>query len=144
MFCGPQTKWSVGLSSPLYARLGPEWQVTDCALTRMPAHPVDYTNLFLAYDAIESKRRQCTVQQSVRRNALQQFMFRSEDDRTSNGFARIQRCRAALESIVRQGYTRSLHRRLFHDHFIPACARIFWKTVTEPPGTIARHHQQIL
>lgn len=41
-----------------------------------------------------------------------------------------------------QGWQRSFHQRLFHDHFIRACARIFWKT--EPPGAFARDHQKIL
>lgn len=41
-----------------------------------------------------------------------------------------------------QGWQRSFHQRLFHDYFIRACARIFWKT--EPPGTFARDHQRIL
>jgi hypothetical protein len=103
---------------------------------------VNYTPLFSAYDSIEDKRRQQTADQRVNRNALQQFMFKSEEGKTGNGFTRIQRCREALESIDRQGFLRSFHQRLFHDHFIRACARIFWKT--EPPGTFARHHQKIL
>jgi hypothetical protein len=31
---------------------------------------------------------------------------------------------------------------MFHDNFIRACARIFWKR--EPPGTFAKDHQKIL
>lgn len=105
-------------------------------------HTVDYTDLFTTYDGIESSRRRHSDEQRVSRNALQQFMFKSDEGRTGNGFTRIQRCREGLESIDRQGYTRSFHQRLFHDHFIRACARIFWKT--EPPGTFARNHQKIL
>lgn len=50
--------------------------------------------------------------------------------------------REALEALDRQGWQRSFHQRLFHDNFIRACARIFWKT--EPPGAFARDHQKIL
>lgn len=50
--------------------------------------------------------------------------------------------REALAALDTQGWQRSYHQRLFHDHFIRACARIFWKT--EPPGTFARNHQKIL
>jgi hypothetical protein len=103
---------------------------------------IDYTDLFSAYDSIENTRRLKTAAQSVTRNALQKFIFQSHEVRSGNGFTRIQRCRDALDSIDRQGYTRSFHQRLFHDNFIRACARIFWKT--EPPGTFARHHQKIL
>ena len=41
-----------------------------------------------------------------------------------------------------QGWARSFHQRMFHNNFIRACARIFFKV--EPPGTFARSHQAIL
>ena len=108
----------------------------------MATHTIDYTDLFSAYDSIENSRRRQSAEQSISRNALQQFLYKAEEGKTGNGFTRIQKCREALDSIDRQGFTRSFHQRLFHDHFIRACARIFWKT--EPPGTFARHHQRIL
>ena len=37
---------------------------------------------------------------------------------------------------------RSYHQRLFHDDFLKACTRIFWKL--EPEGTFARQHLEIL
>ena len=58
------------------------------------------------------------------------------------GFKRIERCREALAALDRRGWNRSYHQREFHDHFIRACARIFWKT--EKAGTFARDHQRIL
>lgn len=42
----------------------------------------------------------------------------------------------------RQGWNRSYHQRQFHEQFIRACARIFYKT--EPPGTFQRDHQKLL
>lgn len=114
------------------------------ALPRPSAdHPsIDYTDLLMAYDAIENSKRMHTAAQNSSCNALQKFMSKSDEVKSGNGFTRIQRCRDGLEAIDRQGYTRSFHQRLFHDNFIRACARIFWKT--EPPGTFARHHQKIL
>jgi hypothetical protein len=59
-----------------------------------------------------------------------------------DGFARMQTCREALNAIDEKGWNRSFHQRLFHDHFIRACARVFFKT--DPPGSFARAHQKIL
>jgi len=63
-------------------------------------------------------------------------------ERVSNGFFRVEKCRRALEALDRRGYNRSFHQRQFHEDFIRACARIFWKT--DPPGSFARDHQKIL
>ena len=61
----------------------------------------------------------------------------------SDGFARMNKCRAALNAIDNTGeWTRSFHQREFHELFLQACARIFWKT--DPPGAFARNHQAIL
>ena len=40
------------------------------------------------------------------------------------------------------GWNRSYHQRLFHDDFLKACTRSFWKL--EPPGQFARDHQRVL
>jgi len=48
----------------------------------------------------------------------------------SPGFDRIALCRRALEALDRRGWERSYHQRFFHDHFIRACARVFWKVLT--------------
>jgi hypothetical protein len=98
--------------------------------------------VFTSYDRIQSEKQRRSELQRKPRNALQQFLHEAEEMKGSNGFMRIDRCRDALNSIDRQGFNRSFHQRLFHDHFIRACARIFWKT--EPAGTFARNHQKIL
>jgi hypothetical protein len=59
-----------------------------------------------------------------------------------NGFTRMQRCRDALTKLDAKGWKRSFHQRLFHDDFLKACTRIFWKL--EPAGTFARQHLEIL
>lgn len=44
-----------------------------------------------------------------------------------SGFQRMLLCRQALEALDRRGWDRSYHQRYFHDHFIRACSRVFWK-----------------
>ena len=55
---------------------------------------------------------------------------------------RMTDCRDALAHLDRCGWNRSFHQRLFHEDFLKACTRIFWKL--EPPGQFARDHQKVL
>ena len=103
---------------------------------------IDYTPLFSTYDRIQAEKAQRAATRAAPRNALQSYLHKSVQAKVSTGFQRMQRCREALEALDRQGWQRSFHQRLFHDHFIRACARIFWKT--EKPGAFARDHQKIL
>lgn len=48
---------------------------------------------------------------------------------SGDGFKRMANCRKALEALDRRGWERSYHQRYFHDHFIRACARVFWKVI---------------
>jgi hypothetical protein len=98
--------------------------------------------LFAAYDKVENAKAQKKAVQAVPRNALQSFMHKTTEEKTGNGFQRMQKCRDALDGLDRHGWQRSFHQRLFHDNFIRACSRIFWKT--EPAGAFARDHQKIL
>lgn len=50
--------------------------------------------------------------------------------------------RKALATLDTGGWQRSFHQKLFHDKFLCACSRVFWKT--ERPGQFARDHQRIL
>jgi hypothetical protein len=59
-----------------------------------------------------------------------------------DGFSRMARCRSALDALDRKGWKRSFHQRQFHDQFIRASARIFWKTERE--GQFQRDHKKIL
>ncbi len=59
-----------------------------------------------------------------------------------DGFERMQRCRMALNALDQAGWKRSYHQRIFHEAYIAACARPFWKI--DPPGSFARAHQKIL
>jgi hypothetical protein len=59
-----------------------------------------------------------------------------------NGFQRIKLCRKALAALDKKGWLRSYHQKQFHETFMRACARVFWKT--EKPGQFAQDHQKIL
>ena len=48
----------------------------------------------------------------------------------------------AAEQQYVAGWKRSYHQRMFHDDFLKACTRTFWKT--EPPGSFARDHAKVL
>ena len=51
-------------------------------------------------------------------------------------------CRTNLSKLDTKGWARSYHQRLFHDDFLKACTRSFWKL--EDPGQFARDHQRVL
>lgn len=57
-------------------------------------------------------------------------------------FMRMQECRDALSKLDKIGWYRSYHQRIFHEDFLKACTRIFWKTC--PSGQFARDHHKIL
>lgn len=73
---------------------------------------------------------------------MEQFCRRRQIVGSMSAFERINMCRRGLEALDRQGWSRSYHQRQFHEQFIRACARIFYKT--EPPGTFQRDHQRLL
>jgi hypothetical protein len=58
------------------------------------------------------------------------------------GFHYLAECRKALEALDRCGWERSYHQKLFHDNFLRACAKIFWKTCKA--GDFEKCHEKIL
>ena len=99
--------------------------------------------LYDAYDRIERARQEERARVKRRFTAIERHMGAADKDgQEATGFARMRRCREALEALDRRGWNRSFHQREVHDQFIRACARIFWKT--EAPGQFARDHQRIL
>lgn len=81
---------------------------------------------------------------SQKPNVLNTLQARRHHEKTitCNGFNRIALCRKALEAIDNRGWQRSYHQKMFHDTFMRACARVFWKF--EKPGQFSRDHQMIL
>lgn len=55
---------------------------------------------------------------------------------------RMQACRKALAALDRRGWERSYHQKVFHDQYIRACGRIFFKM--DGAGAFNRAHQKIL
>jgi hypothetical protein len=59
-----------------------------------------------------------------------------------DGFKRMERCRQALDALDTQGWKRSFFQKKFHNAFMAACARAFFKI--DPPGSFQRAFQRIL
>lgn len=94
-----------------------------------------------AYDRVEAQAAEERSRRSTRLTAIQRALGTRRGGE-HDGFKRMQRCRNALNAMDRRGWDRSFHQRHFHDNFIRACARIFFKT--DPPGSFARNHQRVL
>jgi hypothetical protein len=101
-----------------------------------------YAWLYEAFDKVQGERARAEDEKGRPQNALQAFLQRNTAGGAKDGFARIQECRVALDTMDRMGWQRSFHQRMFHDNFIRACARIFFKT--DGAGAFARAHQSIL
>ena len=101
-----------------------------------------YAWLYEAFDKVQREQSRAEEEKGRPQNALQAFFKRNTAEGAKDGFARIRECRVALDTMDRMGWQRSFHQRMFHDNFIRACARIFFKT--EPGGAFARAHQSIL
>jgi hypothetical protein len=97
---------------------------------------------FQSYDRMAQDREDERLHRQRRRTVLQNYLHTGDRPEECNGFHRMQKCRLGLEAIDRRGWQRSFHQRMFHDNFIRACARIFWKN--EKYGTFAKDHQKIL
>ena len=97
---------------------------------------------FQNYDRVAQERENERLHRQRRRTVLQNYLHTGDRPEECNGFHRMQKCRLGLEAIDRRGWQRSFHQRMFHDNFIRACARIFWKR--EKHGVFAKDHQKIL
>lgn len=97
--------------------------------------------LFESFDRISLEEAQERARRGIRRTALENCLMSTAREECT-GFQRMKKCRQALDALDRRGWLRSFHQRMFHDNFIRACARIFWKR--EASGVFARDHQRIL
>jgi len=97
---------------------------------------------------LQSVMQKKNVAPVTKKNILTGLQSRLESTRVTHqrevmsGFTRMQACRDALGLLDENGWRRSYHQRLFHDDFIRACTRIFWKR--EAPGKFAREQCEIL
>jgi hypothetical protein len=99
--------------------------------------PLSFKPLYEAY-----QRSHLPPEPEVPMSAMQVFCKRRQRVGSMSAFERINMCRKGLEALDRQGWNRSYHQRQFHEQFIRACARIFYKS--EPAGTFQRDHQRLL
>ena len=95
---------------------------------------------FSSFIHIAEAKESCALLSDA--NTSSQTPETSNAPKKRDGFERMQRCRMALEALDNGGWKRSYHQRLFHNAYIAACARPFWKL--DPPGSFARAHQKIL
>lgn len=103
---------------------------------------MSYAVLYATFAKQEAER----VKREMHKNELvpallRQFKVGPQQERHS-GWTRMDKCRKALEALDRQGWNRSFHQKQFHDQFMRACTRVFWKT--EASGQFARDHKTIL
>ena len=105
---------------------------------------VSYSHLYEAYDAyVAALEAERLSHSNIPDDPVRAFLAKqNQTSATVDGFQRMQKCREALDIMDRTGWLRSYHQRVFHDHFIRACSRVFFKS--DPPGTFARAHQVLL
>lgn len=96
------------------------------------------------FSAYEKLTRDSRIQERMKNRPFTIFEHLGllKDQSELSGFKRIEKCRMALAAIDKRGWDRSFHQRDFHESFIRASARVFWKT--EPPGQFQKDHQYIL
>jgi len=102
---------------------------------------ISLSEYYQAYDEMIGNKELAFLEQNTRRSALDNYICVSKGGQF-NGFQLMEKCRQALDAIDRRGWQRSFHQRMFHDNFIRACSRIFWKRETN--GSFAKNHQRIL
>ena len=101
-----------------------------------------YDTLYKGFIAIELSR---TEQECMRTALVQAFTHQFisvQSGSRCDGWARMQKCRQALDAVDRMGWQRSFHQKQFHDQFMRASARIYWKA--EKHGQFQRDHKRIL
>ena len=85
-----------------------------------------YADLYASAEERDRARRKQEAEARMLRGALESTATATSASESS-GFQRMAMCRKALEALDRRGWDRSYHQRYFHDNFIRACARVFWK-----------------
>ena len=103
--------------------------------------PISLSDYYDAYDEMTENKELEFLEQNTKRTTLDNYISVAKEGRF-NGFQLMDKCRQALDAIDRRGWQRSFHQRMFHDNFIRACSRIFWKR--EACGSFAKNHQKVL
>ena len=93
-------------------------------------------------ESINSRNRPGNALAMILAEKQKERELQEEEKRVKTPFDRMDDCRKALEHLDNCGWNRSFHQRLFHEDFLKACTRIFWKL--EPEGSFAKDHQKVL
>jgi len=109
-------------------------------------HYDEYLHMIQRRNKIQKVSDQKTIENG---SAMEIFQARrmldkrnEEETKVPTGIAAMARCRKGLEALDTMGWQRSWHQREFHDNFLAACARVFYKE--EPAGKFEREFQTIL
>ena len=112
------------------------------------ARPLSLQPLFALVDRAVDERASATRESTRTATTALERHMRGEPSSAAaeggalSGLQRIERCRSALDALDRRGWDRSFHQRLFHEEYLKACARLFFKR--DGPGAFARHHTRVL
>jgi hypothetical protein len=112
---------------------------------------ISYQSLYVKYDATlhrnanlcgDAERKAQSEMCAIKQFLIPKQLSSKNEVIQSNGFACMERCRLALDALDRGGWKRSYHQRKFHDAFIAACARAFFKL--DEAGSFQRAYQHVL
>ena len=112
--------------------------------TRDTTRFLDQLDTLITQQEAANTATQERVQHSGLRSRVEKALAlqRETEQRNKGPFANLQLLRDALEKLNKRGWKRSYHQRLFHEDFLKACIRIFWKG--EKDGQFQIDHQKIL
>jgi hypothetical protein len=105
--------------------------------TNSPWHD-DYTRL----NRRDIDRQAIFRERSLMLNSLKRHMRTTIREFKEDGFDRMERCRMALRVLDENGWMRSHHQKIFHEAYIRAVSRVFFKADGE--GAFMRSHQRLL
>jgi len=101
-----------------------------------------WDTLYDAHMALQKQQESAEAAQSRFVPSLRRYFSAQVASRGRNGFDRIETCRQALAALDHCGWQRSFHQRQFHEAYIRACSRVFFKT--DGHGAFARYQKQLL
>jgi hypothetical protein len=100
---------------------------------------------FASYKRLRDRdveREQRRLNRSQMMGSLQRHLKNTVNSVKEDGFDRIEKCRMALRVLDMNGWNRSHHQRVFHENYIRATSRVFFKADGE--GAFMRSHQKLL
>lgn len=100
-----------------------------------------YTEHYISYERVNREK----VRIENMRNkefSLFEHLATEVEEVNVRGFKYMDKCRFALRCIDRRGWERSFHQRDFHEAFLKASTRVFWKSFGS--GAFQRDYQRVL